>query len=245
MRRHSSVLMLVARSSIYKVLALMVLMGAAEWAAFRWAFAKGGTEDGFSLEIVLADSRLGWIFGAAFVVLTLILCRFGFETGGREGYTLRRLGVTEGAVFLWHSGYNMACYAILWAAQVVVAIALCRWFVGAAGPDCAPHQSPFLAFYRRDFLHNLLPFEDWVLWVRNGVDVVALGLCTAALPMARRKGARFPALIPLACGVMVFFVRELGSAGWAVLTICLAVVCTMAALRQISRKEEPVYEGET
>jgi len=109
MRAHLSVLMLIARSTIYKILALLLLMAGAEWFQFRWAlnFALAGTDAGLgmkALEDVIASSRVAWAFAVCFLIISVLLSMTGCEFGSRPGYTLRRLSVSERSVF-----YGSAC----------------------------------------------------------------------------------------------------------------------------------------
>ena len=107
MKKHSSVLMLLARSTIYRVLALLVLLAVIERVLFGRALPYGQFgEDG--LKTCFSESYIAWAFGLYFLLLTALLCTTGCALGSRTGDTLRRLRISEKAVFLWQCGYN-AC----------------------------------------------------------------------------------------------------------------------------------------
>ena len=61
MRKHISVLMLMARCSIGRAAVLLVLMAAAQCLTFYLALSQGVTSRGFSLEMVVQNSGMRWI----------------------------------------------------------------------------------------------------------------------------------------------------------------------------------------
>ena len=242
MRKHISVLMLMARCTILRAAGLLVLMGAVQCLTFYLALTRGPTPQGFSLEMVVQASGMRWIFAAALGLLTLLLCATGFETRGRQGYTLMRLSVSQRWVFTWQSVYNTACYGILWLGQAVIAAGLCALYVRLAPPEYVNGQTAVLAFYRSDFLHALLPFEEAGIWVRNLALCIGLGVCAARCPVSRRQGGRFFEVIPLAAAALLFFPCALDNADNYVVFILWAAFWTAIALRPLVRKEEVVHD---
>lgn len=230
MKKHISVFMLMARSTIYKLLGLLILMAAVEGILFWLILSRGALEDGFSLELVIRQSRIIWVFGVCFLLMTLLLSLTGCEGKSRCGYTLRRLSVSERWVFVWQSVYNVLCYLLLWAVQILTVIALCRLYEAKAAPEYVSGQTVFLAFYRSGFLHSLLPFEETVFWVRNAVFAVTLGICAARFPLAQRKGKRFSEIIVLAFGVLWLFSWEIGAFGNCFFAIVFALFCAGIAI---------------
>ena len=219
MRKHISVLMLMARCTILRAAGLLVLMGAVQCLTFYLALTRGPTPQGFSLEMVVQASGMRWIFAAALGLFTLLLCATGFETRGRQGYTLMRLSVSQRWVFTWQSVYNTACYGILWLGQAVIAAGLCALYVRLAPAEYVSGQTAVLAFYRSDFLHALLPFEEAGIWVRNFALCIGLGVCAARCPVSRRQGGRFFEVIPLAAAALLFFPCALDNAATFVVFI--------------------------
>ncbi|MBQ6875906.1 MAG: hypothetical protein IJN46_06695, partial [Lachnospiraceae bacterium] len=69
----------------------------------------------------------------------------------------------------------------------------------AVGP-----QTIFLASYRVEYLHRLIPLADISGWVRNGAFVVAMGICTAANAYHERGGRR---------GVAIWFAAAIALRG--------------------------------
>lgn len=230
MKKHLSVFMLMARSSIYKILGLLALMAAVEGALFCFVLSRGDVGGAYSLELMIQQSHILWVFGAGFLLMTLLLALTGCEGKSKCGYTLKRLSVSERWVFFWQSVYNVLCYLLLWAVQILIAVALCRLYEGLAAPEYVSGQTVFLAFYRSDFLHSLLPFEDAVFWVRNAAFALSLGVCAARFPLAQRAGKRFTEVIVLVCGVFWLFSREIGAFGSCVLATCFSLFCAGIAV---------------
>lgn len=239
MKKHLSVFMLMARSTIYKHLSLLVLMAAVEGGLFCWLLARGNAGGGLGLETLIRQSRIIWVFGACFVLMTVLLAMTGSEGGSKLSYTLKRLSVSERWVFVWQSAYNTVCYLLLWAAQILIAVVLCRIYEANAAAEYVSGQTVFLAFYRNNFLHALLPFEDAIFWVRNGIFAAALGLCAAWFPMAQRKGKRFAVLFVFGGGVIVLFSCGIGDAINCAAAIILSLLCVGVVLYQVLEIEVP------
>ena len=82
MRQHLSVLTLLTRSTIYPIAVLLAVMAAVEAVLFSLAMGANWT---LSLTGMIRSSRIVWVFGAAFLLLTVLLCRTGCEVGSRQG----------------------------------------------------------------------------------------------------------------------------------------------------------------
>lgn len=190
MRPHLSVLMLLARSTIYKVLGLLLALALVEGALFHLALVSNGSGDsGFvSLERAFAQSRIPIVFGVCFLVMTILIERTGHAPGSKQEYTLWRLSVSERSVFAWQALYNTSCYIMLWAAQLFVALALCRLYLLRTNPAFTSHQTVLLAFYRNNFLHSLLPLDEVSRWVSNVAVIIGVGVTSASVPFERRRG---------------------------------------------------------
>lgn len=217
MKKHISVLMLMARSTIYQILGLLAVMAAAEGGLFWLVLNRGPTDSGFSLELVIQNSRIIWVFGVCFLLLTVLLSWACRQVSG--SYTALRLSVSGRQVFFWQSVYNVLCYLLFWAAQILAVIVLCRLYTARAPAEYVSGQTVFLAFYRSKFLHSLLPFEDVLFWVRNGVMALALGVCAARRPGQADRGVWAQTI--LVTVVANFFHREIGAAGGGLATVLI------------------------
>ena len=144
MKQHTSVFMLMARSTIYRVLGLLIVMAAAEAGLFWLRIQQGVVDGSFHLEGVIAGSKLTWACAAGFQLVTALLF-WGCYTVSHS-YTAARLSVSNKTVFLWQCVYNAACYLLFWAVQILIAMALCHWYTVLAPAEYVTNQTVFLAF---------------------------------------------------------------------------------------------------
>lgn len=229
MKRHLSIWMLMARSTIYKVLGLFLALTAVDGTLFALALRRGASE--YGLEQVLTEWPFPIAFGACLLLLMVVLCLNGCEFSAKQGYTLRRLRVSQRELFLWQAVHNVVCCFLLLAVQTLIVLALC-WVYVARYPDMVNGQTVFLAFYRVPFLHSLLPLADAWRYVRNAVLCVALGVCAAAFPVQQRQGKRGIAVVILTISTVAFFCQSMAGGDFGM--IGAAVVVVTVALFNVS-----------
>ena len=232
MKKHSSVFMLMARSTIYRVLGLLILMAVAEAGLFWLRLQQGAIDGNFSLEAIISESRLSWACAAFFLFVNVILSWGSYTIS--DTYMAARLSVSGKAVYLWQCVYNTLCYLLFWMVQILIGIGLCRVYEAMAPAEFVSNQTVFLAFYRSNFLHSFLPFEDTWVWVRNILLVVALGICSSRIPGKNRKIGIGSCFLIAATGV--FFVQGIGE---AVTLIIAAIVCAVPAVVKALCEEVP------
>lgn len=214
MRRHLSVLMLAVSSTIYQVLGLFVVMAVAEGAIFYWSLQRALAAGPIGLEQLISQSRIAAVSGVCFLLLCALLsltgCEFG---GGKLRYTLRRLAVREEATVFWWAGYNVVCFFLFWVVQLVIALLLCRLYLTRMDAAYVSDQTIFLACYRSNFLHSLLPLEETSRYLRNAMFILGLGVCTACFSFRQRRGEKGIAVVLLAVLGAVNFAKPMGSFG--------------------------------
>lgn len=200
--KHLSVLMLYVRGVIYPVLAVLVLMVAVQTGLFFLALQRGAD----SLDTLIDSMFCRFVWLGAFLLMIALLSRM---YGG--GYTVRRLRISERAVFLWHSLSCLFCFLLLWMAEVIVVAMLCRYFLTLPVAETLSPQTLFLAFYSNAFLHSLFPLEEISRWVFLLVSFIVLALSSAnANVRLRYRGKPFPLLLA-ALAFVWCFQRALGS----------------------------------
>lgn len=240
MRQHGSVLMLLARSTLWKLLGLFLVMAAVEAGLFARSLGQVLGQEMYGLEQVLEGSRLPWVFGAAFLLTAVLLCGTGCEFGSRPGYLLRRLSVSERAVWAWQAGYNACCLFLLWAVQIFLLLALSAAYLTLADPEMVTGQTLVLAAYRNDFFHSLLPLAEALRWVCHLLTVAAFGICSASFPYQQRR-RKVPVAAPV-CALLILWglCRPMGG-GYSVLACLIPAVCAsgLAMVHVLSGKEEP------
>ncbi len=225
MRQHISFLMLLCRSTMGKILLLLGAMCAVETGlVLVFGLQMPGIE-----QMVVA-SKLTWVFGAALIGMTLIFYTLLGDSGVKLDYTLRRLGVSQKAQFIWHAIYAGMCYVLLLGVQLLLAFGLCHLWMAQRGT--VSNQALFLAFYRNTFLHSLLPQEEWSLTVRNLFFVICMGIAAACVPVCRRRGKVPFGLALLAGGMELTFAKRVGEGSSDVLMVVLAIGAAFSALVQ-------------
>lgn len=243
MKKHISVFMLMARSSVYGLLGVLIAMAAAEGALFYFALNKtladeraGSVLSG--LERVLSESGIIWGFGAFFLLFMALLCATGCEFGSRQGYTLGRLSISERSIFAWQAVYNCVCLFVLWAAQLGIVLALIGLYDARVSPEAFSGQSAFLAFYRNSFLHSLLPLEEGSRYIRNIVLIFGLGISAAVFPFKQRRGKWGWEAAALAAACLASFSGETGGLGGDVFLILLSVSLAAFAAAFVFKRED-------
>lgn len=172
---------LLAGSSVYKVLGTAAAMAAAEallFAGYRKTWSAGyGRYD--TLTDAVESGRISLVFLAALGLTLFILARTEKRMESKSSGTMLRLRLSRSRIFAVKTAYNVFCLALLFAVQIW----FCIWLAEAYGRETpeiyASPQRLFLAFYRIDFLHCLLPLADVRKWVRNGLLLLAFGTETA------------------------------------------------------------------
>ncbi len=207
MKQHLSVLMLITRSSMYKVLAILAAMVAAQAGLFQYA----SQSNSHYLENIVSDSGIGWVFGAAFLLITYVVSRTGCKSTSQPGYTIQRLGISERSFFIWQAVYNTAVYVLLLATELLLLVALAHQWQAGANQELMGAQSIFLAFYRNRFLHCICPLDDSWLWIRNVIYAIAMGMATAQYPFRQRRGKTMQVAVTMTAATLAFFVRSLGA----------------------------------
>ena len=166
MKKHLSVFGFFARSSFFKVLLILLAMCAVEFTFFHFGL-KDALEayevvgSGMpSLERMFMRAATNVYFRVALALITVVICLPGCEFKSKTSYTMRRLSISERATFFHQAAYNALVYLMLFGVQLVAVFGLSQYYLSVVPEECISNQSMFLAFYRNDFLHSLLPLED-------------------------------------------------------------------------------------
>lgn len=234
MRQHLSVLMLAARSSIHRVLGLFAALAVTEGLLFYLTLQQASGNQPLGLEQAVRQSRIALVCGIGFILLCVLLSLTGSECGGgRLRYTVQRLSIREEATVGWWAVYNAICFFLFWVVQLAIALVLCQYYVHQMDGAYVSGQTAFLAFYRSNFLHSLLPLAEVSRYVRNCVLVLCLGVCASCFSFRQRRGERGVAVVALAVIVAVSFPSAMGSFGSDLLVIFLALCITAGAVAGI------------
>ena len=249
MRRHLSVLGLWARCSLYKILGVIAVMCIAEYMLFYFNMKREITvyeaTDTFSRPEMLIDrSGVFLCFAAAFIIITLFLIISGCQFSSKVSYTVKRLSINEKRVFLYQCIYNLFIYALFWSVQTILCICMMKHYIAQTPIEFFGEQNIFLAFYRSTRLHALLPLSDGILWVRNALIFVMLGLAAAEFPYLQRNGKKSVTIIALGLYIVALWKQDISPIASLVSTIFVAIVVISSVCYQVLIKEDGGDESE-
>lgn len=243
MKKHLSVFGLFARSSIYKVLGILGLMCVAEIGLFVLKFAgEAKAEYVGRFEYYVGVSRIEICLALAFIFITFALCLPGTEFASKVGYTLRRLSVSERAVFYHQVVFNTIVYIFLWAVQIGLLYGFGLWYSATVPSAFANNNSIFLAFFRDDFMHTILPLSEVMLWIRNFLLVITLGFASAEFPYIQRRKKYSSFIIPVTIFMLLFFITGIGGVENIIFSVLLFIIVVSKCLCNIYHKEESYDE---
>lgn len=200
--KHLSVLMLYVRGAIAPLISIMVLMAAVQTGLSLWSVQRGVS----TLEVLVQFAHWRFIFLGGVILLVAMLSR---TYGG--GYTIRRLRISERAVFLWHSLACFCCFVLLWMVEIIVSTVLCQYFLSLSSANDLSGQALFLAFYRSDFLHSILPLEEVSRWIYLLTAFLAMAFSMADAIVRIRYGHKATPLLLTLISALWLFQRTLGS----------------------------------
>lgn len=208
MKRYVSVFEMIARSSIYKVLLALGAMLVAQGVCFYMTMLS---PSGLSIEDYIEQSQYSLIFKIAYVLITVILVVPGMDIGSKQSYTLKRLRIKESRIFWLQALYNFFAYVLLWGGQLMMLLGSAIVYQKNL-PEGATftNQTMFLAFYRNDFMHNILPLEDVTGWWFLVPMLVTTAFATAEFTKLRREGKFGFELLFFIPTVLISFPRRLG-----------------------------------
>ena len=187
MRKHLSIMMLAARLTVLRVFGLLAAMSSIQTGLFLWAMKRNPEQ---KLVPLLTDSGLQWVLLLGFVILCRILCSCADGSGGSKSvYTMRRLAVSELTTTGWWALHYSLMFLVFWLWEALTMLGLCMIYVNRM-PEAAGPQTVFIACYQAGVMHQLIPLDDISGWIRNGVMVLGLGICSSAFAYHGRHGAR-------------------------------------------------------
>ena len=89
------------------------------------------------------------------------------------------------------------------------------------------NQTLFLAFYRNDFMHTILPLEDGPGWWMLALAGVTTAIAAATFTKLQRSGKFGFELLLLVAAVLIYFPRSMGYDLAFILVTYVAIYCVM------------------
>ena len=236
MKKHVSVFMLMARSSVYRVFLSILAVSLLQALGFYLSCNGILLGRGATLVDTLTTSLFFIFFAVGLFAITFFLCRTGWEASAKTGYTLKRLSISERQVFLWQAFYNTLIYVLYWFCQSLLLFGLARWYIAAQGGG---DLTEFMLFFRSGLARGFWSMEDPIGFVRNALFCLMLGLASARYPMAQRNGKRFGEIFPVFLLTLALWNRALVNDGGSdALAYVLSLVFIGLSLVKATSKEE-------
>ena len=186
MKKYLSVFALAARATLGKIILLIVTLMAAEAGMFYLQLRT--TQHLGILEEMIDSSRVYLLFIVCYIGVFIILEAFaGKQKGSNPAYMVNRLSVSQGQFAIVCSVYNICCLTLLFASQAATDLVLVHIYTELNTAD--PYgPAAFLAFYRNDFFHGLLPLGDLYSIITNAILLIRLGTAIACSSWKTRQG---------------------------------------------------------
>ena len=191
------------------------------------------------IDLIVEESKISLVFSVLLLATVVVLSRLGRDKSGQVGYTLSRLSVSQRKIHCIWAGCYALCFFLLWAMELVLMVGLSQWFVMQNDSDS---QAIFLSFYTNDFLHALLPLDEWSIWMRNIMMMCCLGASASYLSYSSRHGGRGAGTVMILYIIGLNFPIEVGESGISYFQMTVMAV-TMFAMYMIFMNEA-VYDEE-
>ena len=246
MKKHKSVFQLMIRCNFYRVLGLLAVMMVLQTGLFWLAFNRGFDAGVYGLEYVLEKSHIELVFIGVFIAMDMFLrAGTGYEAEGKHNYTMMRLSVTRKEVYYWHFVSNVLYYLLFFMVQLLAVVMFGMIYLRVAPAEYITGQTLFLAFYRNNFCHSLLPLGDFPYLIRNIVIVIAAAMWSAYYPKEREKEKK-KNWFNLFVFLPVLFIGEFGDYFYCSLLVIfgtVGILWKISAIRKAeleSRQEEVI-----
>jgi len=180
MNRYLSVFGLSARSTLYKLIGVIIIMGTVQ--AGMFVYALNQAEGSLLLEHVVYNSRISFAFGVGFMAYYIVLC-----IRSNTMMTMHRLSIPERA-FNWIAVlYNIMALIIFLAAELGICLVLSQIYLNSDISGNYEHVL-FTAFYRNALMHTLLPLEDYITLASSILFVIEISIIAVYAQQQSRHG---------------------------------------------------------
>ncbi len=215
MRKYLSYFMLLARCSVYRLLAVLLSMAAVEFGMFYYAMQMTLAQIGMDsqqplgFEGVLKNSYAVFVFAVAFCLFVLFLADIFASKKSRNDYTLGRLQLSKPCIIAMQTLYNFLCFGMLMAAQALLLYGMFCLYTTMAPAGLVSGQTFFLACFRSNFVAAVIPLSNPLRITRNIVLMVSYAFVLAVLchfdPQQKKKYNLLSFFLTM---TMLWFVRD-------------------------------------
>lgn len=202
-KKYTSVIKLSANYALWPTLIASILGAAAS--VLLLVYGENANDITYGAKL---DQMLFSVAGGAVLLSALLMVPMRERGGTHPIYTLRRLGISESAVFFLQSAVYAAAVCVYLCAQAGVCFA---WALAAQnrGEGAAGVLTAIISITHSEVGHTLLPLGDLTVYLRTLLLCILFGMCGAYSAFASRRGHTpiFP-FVMLAAAVLIFGFRS-------------------------------------
>ena len=242
MKKYISVFGLFGKMSFRKIILCFVLLSVLQLSFYciNLNSALSAAESIDSVPI-LEETFITSFYGISFLVCLCLVCKFLISSQNhseKTAYAVQRLQIDEKVFFYIQTVYNAFMLFFLFAVQTVLLFAMCKYYVFKAPSELVSEMSLFMAFYRDDFLHSVLPLDD-TLAVFGNISVIAgLSFACAAFSFKSRRGKFSSSVMIFLALVCLTFTRSVGNISNDLTFYVIALIVIVKALCTLYIGEE-------
>ena len=230
MKKYLSVFGLLAKSSFYKILLILLGSSLLQITAYALLLQRETERALTTPNLRIPDVTVGMLFspllfGTALLLVTLVMQRFGSEAESRTEYTLNRLRIEPQKILHLRFLYQLLIYLLLWMTEILSLFVMCLIYLHTVPSVYISDQLLLLAFYSHGFLHGTLPLGVAVLWVRNTTLLTLLSLFVCRPVPTEKKPYVLPSILSLM--IALFWSNDLQDVSTS-LFLTLLGICVIA-----------------
>ncbi len=203
------------------LLCFLIAGGVQTFSVYRWLMPDGvplQVTFGFETMLQSAVQPHGKLFAVA--LLCFLCLRAAESKGSKTVYTMNRLGLTENTVTLIFGGVFTGYFLLYWFLQIAAGYGFFVWY---SQFSLVSSNAFMLACWRSEWLHLLLPLEEWWNYLRNLILCGSFGFSAAIGSQLMRRG-KLPLASLIPVGLCLFLLP--GQIGSFTLDIALSVILT-------------------
>ena len=245
MRKKLSIMMLTARASMKRLVAVLAGMAILEWILFFVALNREALTGALRFEVwnesvnvsmvfsvLIGQSKISIIFLVGLILYFVALCGniFG-KKGCHVEYSFDRLALSKKTMFGCVAVYNILCFFLFWGIQVLLLLVFAGMYATQPGQiECGP-QTILLSFYEQPFLHLMLPTGSEYLYIIHIVLWILFGIATVPLSLQYADNVQ-GSLIGIALGLVCIGAFFGASTLW-IMAMIVAAVAVSYTLRVV------------
>ena len=229
MKKNLTVVSLFLRSTLYKTLWMIAAMVLWEMVSFYVVLQTPV----LSLEDAVAKSFLKYIFMGALVLIGFrVLLNFKSIA---SSYTSRLMMVEKRAIYYDQVIAAGSIFLILFLVQQAFVLFLGNIYIWMQPEQFITNQTLFLAFYRSDFLHFLIPLSNLAAWLKLAVIIALLAFACAFMPSQK---VNINIVQPMAFVLTAVLSVKKYTDGWNYISIPVFILLTAVLIANSCRRDD-------